>query len=71
MDKEKEFDIKLRRNELAKSEIWQNLRTHQIEMIIKIKKNNYDGNDIRAMLKLIAKTDEWEQDFKKAQANRG
>ena len=71
MDKEKEFDIKLRRNELVKSETWHNIRTHQIEMIIGLAKNNYDGNEIRAMLKLIAKTDEWEQDFKKAQANRG
>ncbi len=71
MDKEKEFDMKLRRSELVKSEIWQNIRTHQIEMIIDLAKNNHDGNDIRAMLKLIARTDEWEQDFKKAQAKRG
>lgn len=71
MDKEQEFDLKLRKRELVKSEIWKNIRTHQLEMIIGLAKNNYEGNDIRAMLKLIAKTDEWEQEFKKAQANRG
>ena len=70
MDKEQEFNLKLRKSELAKSKTWQNIRTHQLEMIIGFAKNNYEGNDIRAMLKLIAKTDEWEQDFEKAQANR-
>lgn len=70
MDKEEEFSLKLRKSELVKSETWKDIRAHQIEMIIGLAKNNHDGNDIRAMLKLIAKTDEWEEDFKKAQANR-
>ena len=42
----------------------------QLEMIVGFARNNVEGNDIRAMLKLIAKTDEWEQDFKKIQDKR-
>ena len=39
------------------------IRKEQLEMIVGFARNNVEGNDIRAMLKLIAKTDEWEQDF--------
>ena len=67
---EKEFDLKLRKCELAKSKTWKDIRTHQLEMIIGFAKNNYEGNDIRAMLKLIGKTDEWVEDFKKVQSKR-
>lgn len=67
---EQEFNQKRLRSELAKSEEWKEIRKEQLEMIIGFAKNNYEGNDIRAMLKLIAKTDDWETDFKKLQDKR-
>ena len=67
---EKEFNIKRDRHNLAISDVWNSIRKEQLEMIIGFAKNNYEGNDIRAMLKLIAKTDEWQSDFEKIQAAR-
>lgn len=67
---EEEFNLKLARRDLVKSQTWKNIRTQQLEMILGLAKNNSDSETIRAMLKLIAKTDDWELDFKKAQANR-
>lgn len=67
---EQEFNQKRFRSELAKSEEWKEIRKEQLEMIIGFARNNYEGNDIRAMLKLIAKTDDWETDFKKLQDKR-
>lgn len=67
---EEEFNLKLARRDLVKSQTWKNIRTQQLEMILGLAKNNSDSETIRTMLKLIAKTDDWELDFKKAQANR-
>lgn len=67
---EAEFNIKKDRSELVKSDTWKSIRKEQLEMIVGFARNNIEGNDIRAMLKLIAKTDEWEQDFKKIQNKR-
>lgn len=67
---EEEFNLKLARRDLVISQTWKEIRTQQLEMILGLAKNNSDSDTIRAMLKLIAKTDDWELDFKKAQANR-
>lgn len=67
---EEEFNLKLARRDLVISQTWKKIRTQQLEMILGLAKNNSDSDTIRAMLKLIAKTDDWELDFKKAQANR-
>lgn len=67
---EAEFNQKRDRGELIKSDVWKSIRQEQLEMIVGFARNNVEGNDIRAMLKLIAKTDEWEQDFKKIQDKR-
>jgi hypothetical protein len=68
--KEKEFEAKRKNYDLVTSDVWREIRKNQLELIIDCAKNNYDGNDIRAMLKLIAKTDEWKKDFETAQKNR-
>lgn len=70
VNKEEKFNTARDKSELVKSDVWQNIRKNQIEMIIECARNNYDGNDIRAMLKLIAKTDDWEKEFIKAQSSR-
>ena len=67
---EAEFNQKRDRSELIKSDVWKSIRKEQLEMIVGFARNSVEGNDIRAMLKLIAKTDEWEQDFKKIQDKR-
>lgn len=70
INKEEKFNTARDKSELVKSDVWQSIRKNQIEMIIECARNNYDGNDIRAMLKLIAKTDDWEKEFIKAQSSR-
>ena len=70
INKEEKFNTARDKSELVKSDVWQSIRKNQIEMIIEGARNNYDGNDIRAMLKLIAKTDDWEKEFIKAQSSR-
>lgn len=66
---EKEFNQKRDRSELVKTDIWKEIRKEQLEMIVDFSRN-YEGNEIKAMLRLIAKTDEWEEDFTKAQERR-
>ena len=69
-DKEKIFEIKRIKYDLVNSDVWRDIRKYQLELIIECARTNYDGNDIRAMLKLIAKTDDWEKEFKNAQSNK-
>ena len=70
LTKEKKFNIARDKCELVKSDVWQEIRRNQLEMIIECARNGYEGNDLRAMLKLIAKTDDWEKEFTKAQSSR-
>ena len=67
---EKQYELMYEKAELSKTQGWKKIRYHQLEMIVNLAKNNYDEKEIRAMLKLIAKTDDWEKEYKKAQKNR-
>lgn len=68
--KEEKFNKKRDKCNLVKSDVWREIRRNQLELIIECARNNYDGNDIRAMLRLIAKTDDWEKEFETAQSSR-
>ncbi|MBQ6516801.1 hypothetical protein IJI31_06440 [bacterium] len=63
MDKEEEFKQKLSRYELVSTEQYKKLREKQLDLIVEKASSNYDAMEIRGMLKLIAFTDEWKNDF--------
>ena len=55
-----------RKSELSQTQEWKEIRTNQIEMIIKYSTSStYEASDIKAMLRLIAKTDEWQNEYDK------
>ena len=58
------------RYDLVTSDIYKQIRNKQIDMIIDKAKNNYEPIEIRGMLKIIALTDQWEEDFLKEKAKR-
>ena len=60
-----------RKSELSQSKEWKEIRNNQIEMIIKYSTSStYEASDIKAMLRLIAKTDEWQNDYDKFIKNK-
>jgi hypothetical protein len=67
---EKEFNEKRDRFGLVTSDIYKHIKEKQLEMIIGYAKRDYDEKEIRGMLKLIGKTDEWKEDFLKLQEKR-
>ncbi len=61
-----EFEILQKKSDLVKTEQWKEIRKNQIEMIIGFSMlSTFEASDIKAMLKLIGKTDNWEQEYKK------
>lgn len=60
-----------RKSELSQSKEWKEIRNNQIEMIIKYSTfSTYEASDIKAMLRLIAKTDEWQNEYDKFIKNK-
>lgn len=60
-----------RKSELSQSKEWKEIRNNQIEMIIKYSTSStYEASDIKAMLRLIAKTDEWQNEYDKFIKNK-
>lgn len=60
-----------RKSELSQTQEWKEIRTNQIEMIIKYSTSStYEASDIKAMLRLIAKTDEWQNEYDKYIKNK-
>ena len=62
---EQEFNTKRDRFELVNDEKYKKIKTHQLEMVLECARANYEPLEIRGMLKLIAKTDGWKDDFLK------
>lgn len=62
----KDLDTITRRKELVKSDIYKEIRTEQLEMIIDMARNGQEPLEIIGMLRLIGKTDDWEKKFEKA-----
>ena len=59
------------KSELSQTQEWKEIRTNQIEMIIKYSTSStYEASDIKAMLRLIAKTDEWQNEYDKYIKNK-
>lgn len=52
------------KHELFCSEIYQQVRAKELDMIVEFAKT-YDPLEIVGMLRLIGKVDDWEKDFKK------
>lgn len=60
-----------RKSELSQTKEWKEIRNNQIEMIIKYSTSSiYEASDIKAMLRLIAKTDEWQNEYDKFIKNK-
>ena len=60
-----------RKSELSQTQEWKEIRKNQIEMIIKYSTSStYEASDIKAMLRLIAKTDEWQNEYDKYIKNK-
>lgn len=66
---EKEFDLIRDRYGLVTSDTYKAIRTNQLDMIV-----GYSANceplELRGMLKLIKKTDEWRDEFLKVKEKR-
>ena len=60
---EKEFYEKRDKYDLVSSSSYKKIKEFQIEIIIGLAKADYDEKEIRGMLKLIGKTDDWKRDF--------
>lgn len=67
---EKEFNEKRDKYGLVCSEQYKKIRERQINMILGYARADYDEKELKGMLKLIAKTDEWKDDFIKIQNKR-
>ena len=67
---EQDFNLIRDRSDIVSSEIYRELRKHQLNTIVDKAKNNYEPLEIRGMLKLIALSDEWKDDFLKLKAKR-
>lgn len=67
---EQDFNLIRDRADIVSSEIYKELRKHQLNTIVDKAKNNYEPLEIRGMLKLIALSDEWKDDFLKLKAKR-
>jgi hypothetical protein len=62
-------DLIVEKYELVKSKEYQRIRQLQLELILQ--NRNIEPLELRGMLKLIAKTDEWENEFLKFKERKG
>ena len=60
---EQDFNLKRDRYGLVSSDTYKELRKQQLDMIVKFSVGDVEPLEIRGMLRLIAKTDEWRSDF--------
>ena len=60
---EQEFNTKRDRYELVTTDVYKKIKNQQLEVILGLAKVNYEPLELRGMLKLIAKTDDWKEDF--------
>lgn len=67
---EKEFNEKRDKYELVSSTVYKKIKEFQLEMIIGLAKSDGDEKEIKGMLKLIGKTDDWKRDFIKIKEKR-
>lgn len=60
-------DIEILREKfnLVKGDDYKKIRKHQIDKIISLANSDVDPLILKGMLKLIAKTDEWQCDYEK------
>lgn len=67
---EQEFNLKRDRFGLVSSDTYKELRKQQLDMIVQFSLGDVEPLEIRGMLRLIGKTDEWRKDFIKLKAKR-
>lgn len=62
MDK---LQILKEKSELVKSAEYQKIRQYQIETIVSLSNSDIDEKELKGMLKLIRKTDLWNEEYEK------
>lgn len=67
---EKQYNCMRDKFYLVTSSEYKKIRQEQLEMIIDMAKTEIDPLEIKAMLRLIAKTDRWEEEFEKIDKNK-
>ncbi len=67
-----EYDILIEKNNLVNSDEWQRIRKLQLDRIVNLSTGNTDPLIIVGMLRNIANTDKWSEDFnsRKAKENK-
>lgn len=59
------IDILKKQSEIVQSKTYKELKNIQLEMILGLANSNIDPVELKGMLKLIAKTDSWQEDYNK------
>lgn len=67
---EQEFNLKRDRFDLISTDIFKKLRKMQLDMIVQLSMGNIEPLEVRGMLRLVGKTDEWRNDFIKIKDKR-
>lgn len=67
---EQDFNLKRDRFNLVSSDFYKELRKQQLDVIVKLSMADVEPLEIRGMLRLIGKTDEWKADFIKIKDKR-
>lgn len=67
---EKEFNLARDRFDLVATETYKKIRENQLNMIVDFSKSNCEPLELRGMLRLIGKTDDWRDDFIKIKSKR-
>ena len=63
MMNEEEYQVLREKATLVKGETYAKIRMYQLNKIISLAKSSIDPLEIRGMLKLIADSDDWENQF--------
>lgn len=69
MNKEK-FDKAALKADLANSRYYKDIRSFQLEKILELSMSEISPLELKGMLKLIAHTDGWKEDFERIQKDR-
>lgn len=62
-----EFERLKLQNKLCSSSDYQTLRDLQLKMILELANSNIEPLELKGMLKLLAKTDNWKIEYEKAE----
>lgn len=59
------------KKDLVDSEQWKQIRAEQLNKIVELSTSNIDEKELKGMLKLIAKTDNWSNKYDTYVNNKG